>query len=419
MWRQLWRTNYFFNRQILIIVVLSLVFKLAGFVGIVYVNNLFQGSEEAGRFFLSITFIQVGLVLVNLGHSSFYARLFARNGRNSYKWAADLKYHLVISIILGLLFGYTIAQVYHLPFDYVVIAVVSVISYNFICLTSGIVRGYQDTAFSFIIQNLLHLLWPLLTFLALKINKSLLSLNLLLLNYAAAINLSLILALVWIVNHWRQQGTRPISWKERQECLVFYTLALTALVLPYADKLILGLDQGRLAILAGYQGIAAIFAFYDVITFGLGWVLMPRLALEKKNRSNLRLLMLQTFLIILGISVVALFLGSPANAYLYGEKFRSYNFLIKYFVGIGALKIIFSVQTSLISAQGEPLDLWLQGVGISVLMGLSLLAMKYGLEYWGLQGLMLAQIFGWAGRCLITTGIIYQGYRKLRAYAVA
>ncbi len=419
MWRQLWRKNYFFNRQILIIVLLSLVFKLAGFMGVVYVNNLFQGSEEAGRFFLWITFVQVGLVVVNLGHSSFYARLFARNGKNSYKWGTDLKYHLILSLSLGLLFGYAITNVYHLSFYYALIAVISVISYNFIWLTSGIVRGYQDTAFSFIIQNLLHLLWPLLTLIALKINQSLLSLNLLLINYAAAINLSLLLAIFWIVNHWRQQGARPISWKERQECLVFYTLALTALVLPYADKLILGLDQGRLAILAGYQGIAAIFAFYDVVTFGLGWVLMPRLAVEKKDRSNLRLLMLQTFLIILGISVVALFLGPPANAYLYGEKFRSYNFLVKYFVVIGALKIIFSVQTSLISAQGETLDLWLQGVGISVLMALSILAMKYGLEYWGLQGLMLAQILGWAGRCLITSGIIYQGYRKLRAYAVA
>lgn len=402
--------------DMVIILVISVLVKGVAFIGMVYVNNIFRGGEQAGQFFLILSCFQVGLVLANGGHTYFYSRLLARSGPYKYQWGNDLFFVCLFSSVLAVLVTLFIGLFYNFNPWLIFLLGFYIVIYNFSFIISGVARGHHSIINSFFVQNLHHIAWPALFFVSIfLLNDKEFVYYKLLIAYAVALLFPFILGIQWLIKNWDKQGDTPIRWDTRQESIIFYMLSIAAIALPYADKMIVGAKKESLSVLAAYQGVTLLFSLYDVIMIAIGWVMMPKLAREERDPRKHFFSLIKIMVWSIPLGILAWIFVPHVNSLLYFGRFDGYNYLIPYLVVMGTFKLIYSVLTSIVSGQGESLDLWLQGLSALSLMVFSVVGMNYGLDYWGLKGLVIVQVLIWGLRCLLTGGIVALWYRKKTA----
>ena len=386
--------------------------KAGSFCGMVVVNNIFAGGERAGQFFLLMSCVNVGLVLVNFGHTTFYTRLLARHGTDKYRWGSDVYNFLLISTVFSIPVGFGMGYFYNFSLKKIFILTVCIIFYNVGYVISGIVRGHEQLTKGFMFQALHHIIWPIL-FMGtcfLFITDSNLQYVMLLGTYLLGFIVLGLYAVIWLKNNWEKQGNSSIDWNIRHECISFFITSITLVALPYMDKMILGIKKENLSMLAAYQGVAMPFTFYDVLMIAIGWVILPKLAKLSKNLQMLKNILLKGILFTSIVAIVMWLLSPIAIDKLYSGRFNDYAYLIPYLVLIGSLKVIFSILSSVIGGQVESWGVWVFCIGTMIMLIAGVFGMNYSLNKWGLIGMTIVLALLWLGRCFIASGVIIHSY---------
>ena len=403
------------NKHAITVLIFSLAFKVSQFIGMVFVNNIFENGQIAGRFFLTISCANVGLVLINFGHAAFYTRILSGKEGKIYSWANDLRDFIFTSSLFAVPVGIGFGIHYQFANEHIIALVLILIFMNFSYSTSGIARSFDNYLSSFLMQGLHNGIWPLMVFVS-YFTTGLTQYSSLLLFYGISVLSMTILPLWWLNGHFKLQGEVPIPYNVRKDSFVFYMIAFTATALPYIDKLLVAANEVDLSILAAYQGVILPFSVFDSLMIGIGWVLLPKFAKTKEiNASNIHKNLLLVFGFSVGLSVFIWALAPVVIHVIYQGRFDGYSNLYPYFILIGILKQIYAVLSSIIGGASNQKDLMSFGFITVIIMVGGVFLMNTGLVLGGLQGMVQAMAVLWIARCLTGYLIVKKNYNVIQS----
>lgn len=397
------------------------LFKLAQFLGVVLIENLFKGSDQAGKAFVFLSCVNIGIVLVNFGHTSFYSRLYSRSSFQRYKWRTDLLAMTAIGAVSSVLASAIFAKICNFGSFETLLMASALACFNFAYLVSAPSRAAGEYVKSFALQNSPNAIWPITLLILAITGKYILegiqiSAHVVVLIIASAYVAATLPALIWIQKkeqHANAEGLGP----DRQESIVFYILALGAVGLPYVDKLLLGVRAEYLSYVAGYASVSAYFMVFDLMMVGLGWVLMPEFASATTGGIKISELLKKTAYISILMAVPTYLFAGLVLDVAYGGRYVEYKQYYLMFVMIGVTKIFFGTCSAYLTAKVRTRQLagW-GGVNLIILISATF-AMYWVIPYYQVWGILASLLTAWLLRLIITLYFITSKSR-LRELAV-
>jgi O-antigen/teichoic acid export membrane protein len=320
------------------------VCSACGFVCAVLVQNKLP-MEEAGRYVLLLTIIQVFTVLALLGHEKLFRRYFANFDVEEYAWRKQIKFTLLRSIPLLLAGLLWCRYQYSLNLFELCLAGIAVVSFMLSLLVGSILQSKEKFGLSaWAVGG--HRVFMFLVLIPVLAIMDLRSLPVCEIAILVGFVLTTITSVCWCVSNTRE-GSKTIPRAYRRESLYFLGTAVSLLVYNFTDRMIIPAVMGE-ADLARYFAVYSPFLVFDMAAMALGSVLIVKVA---RNNVPVSAYTLRLAALAAAGFVACLLCFGPLVHLLYGGRYDDCRYLIPLIGLAKALNILLVVPISMLGGR--------------------------------------------------------------------
>lgn len=315
-----------------------------GFLCTVIVQNKLP-VQEAGRYVLLLTIVQVFAVMTPLGYEKLLRRYFSNFNVGEYAWRKIIKFVLLRALPLIALGLVWCRYQYRLTWFEFALAGLAVASYVVSLLKGSILQSMEKFGLSaWAIGGHRAILFVIIAVVLLFLNRP----SLIACEAAIAVSflITAILAGYFCMSH-APEGSKSIPKPFRRESFFFFATAISAMIYTYTDRMIIPIVLGE-EDLARYFAVYNPFLVFDMAAMALGAVFIVKLARKDAQPSGyaFRLICLA------GIGYIACVLTfSPLIHLLYNGRYDDARYLIPLIGLTKSLNIVLVFPTSMLGGR--------------------------------------------------------------------
>jgi O-antigen/teichoic acid export membrane protein len=358
-----------------------------------------------GKFKFIHTIVLMLSSIFIFGQNTTIIRLMSKEDYKQYDWKKFIKTCLMVSSAFGVIAILIIGVFYDLQKELIVIglAVLAAMSVEFF---SSILRSRLQYQKAIIISKAFSVIFFLTVAVLIYVVKTQ-DLGPILIGYAAVYLLAVLFGLNWLKSF--SCGQKPFPQKVIKQGILLFLITVSFTIMVQIDQFFIAkmLDYERLG---GYTAVIAVTRGFDLLAMALWFVLMPQYSKQSTRPIGRDVLKVLTAGIMLVL--VYVFVSKFLLDILFDGKFNYAEFLFKFFIAIGFLRIIYTIPSGIIAGRlsSNFLKVFLAccflGIVINILGNLLLI------PRWGLSGAACATLISWLFRVIAAYIIIFIGHRN-------